>query len=101
MTSRLVHQTCYRGGIPRQFPCRDSAALALYEIENDIRGQTADQRRRAPQRLSRPLVEAMFRWLNLQLSYAFNHRQGLILFLDDGRLELAHLIHRAEAGTAF
>jgi hypothetical protein len=74
---------------------------ALYEIEADIRGQAADQRRQARQRLSRPLVEAMHRWLIEQLGrisgrsalaqairYALNHWKGLILFLDDGRLEL-------------
>jgi hypothetical protein len=74
---------------------------ALYEIEADIRGHAAEQRRQTRQRLSRPLVEAMHRWLTEQLRrisgrsvlaqairYALNHWKGLILFLDDGRLEL-------------
>jgi hypothetical protein len=74
---------------------------ALYAIEADIRGQSADQRRQARQQRSRPLVEAMHTWLTGQLGrisgrsalaqairYAFNHWEGLIRFLDDGRLEL-------------
>jgi transposase len=74
---------------------------ALYAIEADIRGQTADARRQARQQHSRPLVTAMHSWLNEQLGrisgrsalaqairYALNHWAGLILFLDDGRIEL-------------
>jgi len=74
---------------------------ALYEIEADIRGQTAEERRRVRQEFSRPLVETMHTWLNENLErisgrstlaqairYALNHWTGLILFLDDGRLEL-------------
>ena len=74
---------------------------ALYAIESDIRGQPAEERQRVRQQQSRPLVEAMHVWLNGQLGripgastlakairYALNHWNGLILFLDDGRLEL-------------
>jgi hypothetical protein len=74
---------------------------ALYEVEAEIRGQAADERRAARQQRSRPLVEALHIWLNEQLGrisgrstlakairYALNHWSGLILFLDDGRLEL-------------
>ena len=73
----------------------------LYEIEDEIRGQPAEQRRRVRQQRSRPLVEAMQVWLAETLGrisgrsalaqamrYALNHWNGLILFLDDGRLEL-------------
>jgi len=73
----------------------------LYAIEAEIRGQTADERRTVRQERSRPLVEAMHAWLTETLGrilerstlaqairYAFNHWSGLILFLDDGRLEL-------------
>jgi transposase len=73
----------------------------LYAIEADIRGQTADERRTVRQERSRPLVEAMQTWLTETLDrisgrsalaqairYALNHWSGLILFLDDGRLEL-------------
>ena len=74
---------------------------ALYEIEADIRGQAADHRRQVRQQNSRPIVETMHAWLNQQLGrisgrsslaqairYALNHWDGLILFLEDGRLEL-------------
>lgn len=74
---------------------------ALYEIEADIRGQSAEQRRRERQQRSRSLVEALHAWLTEQLGrlsgrsalaqairYTLNHWDGLILFLDDGRLEL-------------
>jgi transposase len=73
----------------------------LYAIEADIRGQTADERRTVRQERSRPLVEAMQAWLTKTLDrisgrsalaqairYARNHWSGLVLFLDDGRLEL-------------
>ena len=74
---------------------------ALYAIEADIRGQPAEDRQQVRQQRSRPLVEAMHVWLTEQLGrvsgrsslaqairYALNHWNGLILFLDDGRLEL-------------
>jgi transposase len=74
---------------------------ALYAIEAGIRGQTADERRQVRQQHSRPLVAAMHSWLTEQLGrisgrsalaqairYALNHWSGLILFLDDGRIEL-------------
>jgi len=73
----------------------------LYAIEADIRGQTADERRTIRQERSRPLVEAMHAWLTETLDrisgrsalaqairYALNHWSGLVLFLEDGRLEL-------------
>jgi len=74
---------------------------ALYEIETEIRGRTADQRRAVRGALSRPLVETMHTWLTETLGrisgrsalaqairYALNHWTGLVLFLDDGRLEM-------------
>ena len=74
---------------------------ALYEIEDAIRGQPAEQRRRVRQQRSRPLIETMQAWLAETLGrisgrsalaqairYALNHWSGLILFLGDGRLEL-------------
>jgi transposase len=74
---------------------------ALYEVEDEIRGQPTDERRAARQQRSRPTVEALHAWLNELLGrisggsalakairYALNLWDGLILFLDDGRLEL-------------
>jgi transposase len=72
----------------------------LYAIEAEIRGRPAAERQAARAARSRPLVEALFAWLELQLArlpgssptaeairYALNHRDGLLRFLDDGRIE--------------
>ena len=74
---------------------------APYAIEAGIRGKPAEERRLVRQQQSRPVVEVMHAWLTEQLGrisgrstlaqairYALNHWKGLILFLDDGRLEL-------------
>jgi len=82
---------------------------ALYAIEADIRGRTADERRQVRQQRSRPLVEAMHPWLIVQLGrlsgrstmaqairYTLNHWDGLTRFLDDGRFELdTNIVERA------
>nr|WP_294513793.1 IS66 family transposase [uncultured Rhodopila sp.] len=82
---------------------------ALYAVEADIRGQTADYRRQQRQQQSRPLVEAMHAWLTGLLGrlsgrstlaqairYALNHWTGLTRFLDDGRCELdTNIVERA------
>jgi transposase len=74
---------------------------ALCEVEADIRGHPAEDRRTVRQQRSRPLVETLHTWLNAQLGrvsgrstlakairYALSHWNGLALFLDDGRLEI-------------
>jgi len=74
---------------------------ALYAIEAELRGKPPDIRRAGRQERSRPLVEALFAWLSAQLArlpggsptagairYVLNHRDGLVRFLDDGRIEL-------------
>jgi hypothetical protein len=74
---------------------------ALYRIEHDIRGRSAEERRAARQQRSRPLVEALQPWLREKLSlisqktklaeairYALSRWAGLALFLDDGRIEI-------------
>src|SRR5262249_24944254 len=73
----------------------------LYEIEAEIRGQPPDIRHAIRQRRSRPMVEALHVWLHEQLQrlpgwsdlakamrYLLRHWDGLILYLDDGRLEM-------------
>jgi hypothetical protein len=73
----------------------------LYEIEGDIRGQPPDVRKAVRQLRSRPLVDALHIWLQEHLPrvpgwsdlakamrYALRHWDGLILYLDDGRLEM-------------
>src|SRR3954468_7133456 len=81
----------------------------LYAIEAEIRGRPAEERRATRQERSRPVVEALHAWLTAQLGrvsgksglaeairYALRHWQGLVLFLDDGRLELdTNTIERA------
>ncbi|HYZ43768.1 MAG TPA: IS66 family transposase [Xanthobacteraceae bacterium] len=74
---------------------------ALYAIECRIRGCCADERRAVRQADSRPLVAALRTWLEAQLRavsaksviaeairYGLNHWDGLVRFLDDGRIEL-------------
>jgi hypothetical protein len=74
---------------------------ALYAIEAELRGQPPEIRYGIRQARSRPLVEALFTWLEGQLArlpggsptaqairYALNHREGLCRFLDDGRIDL-------------
>jgi transposase len=73
----------------------------LYRIEAEIRGRPAEERRAVRQERSRPLVDALHGWLGTQLEqvsarsnlaealrYALRHWDGLVRFLDDGRLEL-------------
>src|SRR5215204_2081978 len=81
----------------------------LYRIEAEIRGRPAEERRTVRQERSRPLVEALHAWLTIQLGrvsgrstlaeairYALRHWRGLVLFLEDGRLELdTNTIERA------
>lgn len=72
----------------------------LYAIEAEIRGRPAPERQATRAERSGPLVEALFTWLEAQLArlpassptaeairYALNHRDGLVRFLDDGRIE--------------
>jgi transposase len=74
---------------------------ALYAIETTIRGRGPEARRAARQAQSKPLVEALHVWLAAQLArisgksvlagairYALNQWDGLVRFLEDGRIEL-------------
>jgi transposase len=74
---------------------------ALYAIEAEVRGTSPERRLAERQTRSRPLVEALFAWLEATLPklsarsttadairYVLNHRHGLVRFLDDGRIEL-------------
>ena len=81
----------------------------LYAVENDIRGHSADERRRVRQQLSQPLVDALKPWLKSQLErvsqkgklaeairYALTRWDGLSLFLGDGRVEMdSNIVERA------
>ncbi len=74
---------------------------ALYRIEAEIRGRSAEERRSLRQERSRPLVEALEPWLRMKLQlisqktklaaairYALSRWDGLCLFLDNGRVEI-------------
>jgi transposase len=81
----------------------------LYKVEAEIRGRPVEERRTVRQERSRPIVDALHAWLTAQLArvsgksglaeairYALRHWQGLVLFLEDGRLELdTNIIERA------
>jgi len=74
---------------------------ALYEIEAEIRGLNAEERRDARQSRTKPLLDAMRLWLEQRraelprksplaeaIGYPLNHWQGLTRFVDDGRIEI-------------
>lgn len=74
---------------------------ALYRIEAEIRGRSADQRRAIRQERTRPLVEDLEPWLRSKLQlisqktklaaairYTLSRWQGLCLFLEDGHVEI-------------
>src|SRR5436305_1707859 len=73
----------------------------LYKVEDEIRGRSAEGLRATRQERSRPIVEALHAWLTAQLGrvsgksglaeairYVQRHWQGLVLVLQDGRLDL-------------
>jgi transposase len=73
----------------------------LYEIEAEIRGESAEERRAVRQEKTKPLVEALKSWAEATLTrlaggatvaqalrYGLKHWDGLVRFLDDGRIEI-------------
>ena len=73
----------------------------LYAIDKSIRGRAAEERRIVRNAQSRPLVEAMKPWLEIELGripgrgglaeairYALSRWSALCRFLDDGRIDL-------------
>jgi hypothetical protein len=75
--------------------------VALYRIGDNIRGRGADERHAARQTRTQPLVAELRSWLAKQLGivsakskiadairYGLKHWDGLIRFLDDGRIEI-------------
>jgi transposase len=74
---------------------------ALYKVEAQIRGHSAEERRAMRQAESKPVVDDLKTWLAAQLArasaksaiavairYGFNHWEGLERFLADGRIEI-------------
>jgi len=73
----------------------------LYHIEDDIRGRSADERRKVRRERSRPIISDLEPWLRHKLGlvsqktklagairYALSRWEGLTRFLDDGRIEI-------------
>jgi transposase len=73
----------------------------LYAIEKEIRGRPPEERKEVRQARSRPLLEAMHVWLKAAMAklskkselakaihYALERWHALILFVDDGRVEM-------------
>jgi transposase len=81
----------------------------LYQIEAEIRGMSADERRTVRQQKSKPITAALKSWLETTLRqlpsgssiaqairYGFNQWDGLLRFLDDGRIEIdSNTVERA------
>lgn len=74
---------------------------ALYRIERDISGQSADVRKAVRQEKAKPIFEALFNWLGATkptlptgqplakaVSYAITQMTKLEKYLDDGRLAI-------------
>jgi hypothetical protein len=81
--------------------CQVPASAELYRIAAQNRGQEADARQAVRQQKSKPLIEALKTWLEKTLPqlprgssiaqairYGFNQWEGLLRFLDDGRIEI-------------
>jgi transposase len=82
---------------------------ALYAIEADIRGLSAEERHRVRLSRSKPLVDTLESWLEAQLAavsrksttadairYALTRWDGLSRFLNDGRVEIdSNAVERA------
>ena len=74
---------------------------ALYAVESDIRGRSAEERRDARLQRSRPIIDELEPWLRAKLAlisqktklaeairYALSRWEGLTRFLDDGRIDI-------------
>jgi transposase len=97
---RLFYEIASGGAAPIATEALERIA-ALYRIEDNIRGRGADERRAARQARARPLIAELQSWLAKQLGvvstkskiadairYGLKHWDGLIRFLDDGRIEI-------------
>jgi transposase len=81
----------------------------LYAIQAEIRGHAAEHRRRVRQERSRPIVDGLHDWLHAHadrvsgtsdlakaIRYAIRHWLGLVMFVDDGRIEMdTNVVERA------
>jgi len=97
---RKLHEVAQSGTAPIAEEGLKQIA-ALYRIEKDIRGLTAEERLAARKEQSAPLIAAFEAWLTAHrarvsakaplgeaLKYIAKYWGGLVLFLDDGRIEM-------------
>lgn len=97
---RKLHEVAQSGTAPIAEEGLKQIA-ALYRIEKDIRGLTAEERLAARQEQSAPLIAAFEAWLTTHrarvsakaplgeaLKYIAKYWDGLCLFLTDGRIEM-------------
>lgn len=97
---RKLHDVTQSGATPI---AREGLAQiqALYRIEKDLRGMSADQRLTARQKRSNPIIDTFELWLAQNrarvsaksptgeaLKYIAKYWDGLSMFLHDGRIEL-------------
>jgi len=82
---------------------------ALYTIEAEIRGRSADERRAARWQRTKPIVDDLKAWFEAKLRmvsqkstiaeairYAWSRWDGLCRFIDDGRIEIdSNIVERA------
>lgn len=99
-----VRRNFYELATPGPAPIASEALehiAALYAVEKDIRGRSADERRVARQQKIRPLIDAFEPWLRAKLAlisqksklaeairYALSRWEGLTRLIDDGRIEI-------------
>ena len=92
-SSRALRLVCYSEALER--------IAGLYAIEKEIRGLSAEERRAVRQDKGRPIIDDLQPWLRAKLAlisqktklaqairYALSRWNGLIRFLDDGRIEI-------------
>ncbi len=97
---RRFYEIAARGNAPLAEEALRQIA-ALYKIEEIIRGQSAGQRQSVRNIRTRPLADGFRIWLDATLArisgrskladvirYAIRHWEGLVRFLDDGRIEI-------------
>lgn len=111
----LAHVRRYFVDAQKDAPLPASVALAfikrIYEVERQAKKakMTPDERRALRQRLSKPIVEKFYAWIDAQkvvvrptstlgiaLRYASNQQEPCTRFLDDGRLEVDNNISERE-----
>jgi transposase len=109
---RIIHVACMAHARRKFFevfettksPIADEALLriqAIYAIEADIKGQTADQRRAARQLLAKPLLDEFHAWATTQrrrlsgktplgkaFQYSLSRWDALSRTVEDGRLSI-------------